>query len=393
MCDERTHGTVLTAFCLALALLLQGSTPAAEPLLPLGPSSWTDDERGTIRGVTVGPIENALHADKGYGTHAYLATLRELKRWGAGWVSLTVFGRISDLSPKGISYTFEQPYEQNRAAVRRAVLQAHALGLKVFLVPHLWVESGGWRGEIEFDTDEAWQDWARAYGPWVLSWAELARDAQVDMFCVGVELRSWLTTHRAPSFLPIIRDIRHVYKGLLTYAANWDDAQDTVIWGELDVIGVNAFYPLADKQGATFPDLFKRSQQISDELEQLSREWQRPLLFTEFGYTTRRDPALRPWEWPDHMDNVRVDQAAQADAYAALLAAFIDKPWFVGWFAWRVYADPDDVSQEAEWGFSPRGKLAELVLRDSFTAHFAADGPRPPGAALHRHRADRIGVY
>jgi hypothetical protein len=43
---------------------------------------------------------------------------------------------------------------------------------------------------------------------------------------------------------------------------------------------------------------------------------------------------------------------------------------------WRVYSDPDDVSQEAEWGFSPRGKLAELVVRDAFAAGWASDATR-----------------
>ena len=54
----------------------------------------------------------------------------------------------------------------------------------------------------------------------------------------------------------------------------------------------------------------------------------------------------------------------------------LDEPDFAGFFVWRVYADPDDVSQEAEWGFSPRGKLAELVVRDAFAARWAGDGAR-----------------
>ena len=58
-----------------------------------------------------------------------------------------------------------------------------------------------------------------------------------------------MRTH-APSFFPILRDIRAAYSGLLTYAANWDDVDQTVILGELDVIGVNAFYPLTDKSKA-----------------------------------------------------------------------------------------------------------------------------------------------
>ena len=40
------------------------------------------------------------------------------------------------------------------------------------------------------------------------------------------------------------------------------------------------------------------------------------------------------------------------------------------------------MSQEAEWGFSPRGKQAELVLRDAFAAALAADGSERLGAAL-----------
>jgi hypothetical protein len=98
------------------------------------------------------------------------------------------------------------------------------------------------------------------------------------------------------------------------------------------------------------------------------------VLLTEMGYTTRPDPALRPWEWPDGMSNVVVDQPAQATAYRALLAPLLDEPWCAGFFVWRTYADPGDVSQEAEWGFSPTGKLAELVVRDAFAASWAGDG-------------------
>ena len=93
------------------------------------------------------------------------------------------------------------------------------------------------------------------------------------------------------------------------------------------------------------------------------------------------------------MSRVVVDQQAQADAYQALLNALVNEPGFAGLFVWRLYADPDDVSQEAEWGFSPRGKLAELVLRDAFATHWAADGPRPVGSALESVRAVRVGDY
>jgi hypothetical protein len=265
--------------------------------------------------------------------------------------------------------------------------------LRVLLVPHLWVETGEWRGDIDPGSPAAWQRWAEGYGEFVRAWADVAEASKVDMLAVGVELRTWVTTTHAPSFAAIVRDVRSRYRGLLTYAANWDDVEDTVILGELDVIGVNAFFPLAERAGAEPDELARGGRAVAQRVGALAEKWQKPVVFTEFGYTTRPDPALRPWEWPDHMQNVRVDQVAQADAYAALLAGVIDAPWFAGAFMWRLYADPDDLSQEAEWGFSPRGKLAELVLRDAFGAHWAADGPRPLGAALHRHAAERIAIY
>jgi hypothetical protein len=194
------------------------------------------------------------------------------------------------------------------------------------------------------------------------------------------------------SFAEIIRDVRQVYHGMITYAANWDDVLDTVILGQLDVIGVNAFFPLATQKGATLADLMEAGKGIKERMAELAAQWERPILFTEFGYTTRPDPTLEPWLWPEHLAGQKPDQRAQADAYRALLASFIDQPWFAGAFAWRVFSDPYDLSQEAEWGFSPRGKLAELVLRDAYRAHWGADGPPRVGSSLHRFAAWRPGL-
>ena len=213
------------------------------------------------------------------------------------------------------------------------------------------------------------------------------------MLSVGVELRSWVTTRHAPSFLPLISDVRRVYRGPLTYSANWDDVTDTVILGALDVIGINAFYPLAERAGATFDELFSGGQRVAARVRALAGVWHKPVIFTEVGYTTRPDPALRPWEWPDSMRDVVVDEHAQADAYRALLAPVLGEAQFAGFFVWRVYADPDDASQEAEWGFSPRGKLAELVMRDAFASHWAADGPYLAGDALLGRRARVPGLF
>jgi len=351
-------------------------SPAASGPLPSGTLGWQVSGHSLVRGVTVGPIENSLFSGRGYGSDRSARTMQDVARMGGNWVSLTVFGRVFDGQSSGVSLTFETPFVENRAAVLRAIGQAHGAGLRVLLVPHLWVESGTWRGELDPGDDAAWARWEHAYAGFVRAWADVARQGRVEMFAVGVELRTWVTTSRAPSFVDILRDVRRRYPGLVTYAANWDDVADTVILGELDVIGVNAFFPLARKNGATLPQLAEGARSQAARLAELARAWAKPILFTEFGYTTRRDCAVEPWLWPEQVKGVTIDQRGQAEAYYALLSALFEQPWFAGFFVWRVFTDADDVTQEPEWGFSPRGKLAEFVLRDAFRATWAGDGPR-----------------
>jgi len=379
----RSAASLRLAASLGFALTMLASVAAAtqpvplhgrERPLPRGANGWATAALGGVRGITVGPIENALHPNAGYGTEPGARALEEARRLGANWVALTPFGRVWDLRGGGVDLVFEAPLEDNTRDVLDAIEQAHQLGLRVLLVPHLWVETGGWRALIDPGSEQGWQHWTASYRRFLLYWADVAERGGVEMLSVGVELRSWVTTQREASFAALIDDVRQRYSGLLTYSGNWDDVEHTVILGSLDVIGVNAFFPLTNRQDADDSDLSQGGRRVADDLERIAIAWDKPVLLTEMGYTTRRDPALRPWEWPDAMTDVVVDQAAQARAYRALLTPLLDRDWCAGFFVWRTYADPEDVSQEAEWGFSPRGKLAELVLRDAFSASWRADG-------------------
>lgn len=372
----------MAPLAVAIAFQLAFTSPGAD--------AWKRSEIGGVRGMTIGPIENGYHPGVGYGTPAYDRALTEAQAMGATWIAVTPFGRVADLAGTGVDLTFEAPFERNRSDVARAVRMAHARGFRVMLVPHLWVESGDWRGYIDPKSDDGWANWGASYQRFVRTWAEVAEATHAEMFSVGVELRTWVTTARAPSFARVVSDVRRVYHGLLTYSANWDDVEETVILGDIDVVGINAFYPLADVPGASATTLLQGGRGVRDKVHALAERWGKPVLFTEAGYTTRSDPAVRPWEWPERMSGVPVDEAAQAAAYRALVAPMIDEPDFAGLFVWRVYANPDDVSQEAPWGFSPRGKLAEIVVRDAFAASWACD---PWWRPRWGERAETPGVY
>ncbi|MCA9583128.1 MAG: hypothetical protein KC416_15120, partial [Myxococcales bacterium] len=321
------------------------------------------------------PIESSQQPGRGYGTKYSEELLDELAAMGVNWISLTPFGRIWDLQSTTIDMTFEAPYEENRVAVRHMVQMAHQRGIRVLVIPHLWVETGGWRGEIDPGSPEGWAAYHRAYREFVLRWARDAERAGADGFSIGVECKSW-SGRFGGVWTKLISDVRREFSGWLTYSANWDEADSVLFWDQLDLIGINAFYPLADHNGATDAEYAAGAQRVAETVEQIAITLDMPVLFVEIGYTTRKDAAVEPWLWPDGMTNVVIDEHEQARALQAMLDAFLPHRWFVGFFVWRYYNNVNDVSQEAEWGFSPRGKEAETVLREAFGERWGAD-PEP----------------
>ena len=394
------RNALVTAIAIA-ATTAVGTSHAASPsgsdpggwLRAGGERAWSERAAGGVRGLTVGPIESLRHPGRGYGSEAYGRSLDEARAMGATWISLTPFGRVWSLQSSAVSLEFEAPFAENRANIAQAIRMAHARGLRVLLVPHLWVEAGGWRAEIDPGSDEGWAAWAESYRSFLLTWAEVARETSAEMLSVGVELRSWVTTARVPSFKAIIADVRKAYPGLLTYSANWDDVDQTAILQDIDLIGINAFYPLADEEGAPLATLMQGGARVAEKLSTLARTEKKPILLTEIGYKTVESPAVKPWVWPEDMKRVVLSERDQAEATFALVQPLLDQPWFAGFFVWRIYADPDDVSQEPEFGFSPRGKLSERVVRDAFTAIWAADGSRSLLTPIGRQRATTQGLF
>jgi len=361
------------------ALLVWGALSMAMPAqasdsLTGGSVGWQVAGLGAVRGITVGPIESAQLPARGYGTDTSSVLLDELARLGATWVSVTPFGRLWSLSSTHISPDFEQPYADNRRAVRAFVAQAHARGLKVLLIPHLWVETGGWRGEVEPGSEEAWRRYRASYRAFVLGWAELAGEAGAEAFSIGVECKSW-SGRFAPYWHTLIADVRARFSGLLTYSANWDEVEHVLFWDALDIIGINAFYPLSDHARAPYAAYLAGAGRARDQVARLASVLAMPVWFVEAGYTARADAAIEPWLWPDDMTDVAYDEDEQARALSALIEVFAPEPWFAGLFVWRYYADLDDVSQEHPWGFSPHAKRAEQVLAQAFGWRWGSDPP------------------
>ncbi|MFK7798962.1 MAG: hypothetical protein AB8E82_16030 [Aureispira sp.] len=102
----------------------------------------------------------------------------------------------------------------------------------------------------------------------------------------------------------LIKKVRSVYRGKLTYAANFDNYQEVAFWKQLDFIGINAYFSLRDAS-TTFEDSSQLKAQLKKGWDKVFGEIQsytkskgvkdKPLLFTELGYISRENATIEPW--------------------------------------------------------------------------------------------------
>lgn len=302
---------------------------------------------------------------RGYGTETSRAQLVELRALGADWISLTPFGLVHGPSDPEVHLPGQSvPGAETDARVRAEIAAAHALGLRVLLKPHLWVSDGSWIAALEPASDEGYRVYAESYARFVLHWAQLAAELDVEAFAIGVELDS-LVRHEGASLEALIADVRAVYRGTLTYGASWNHVDEVPFWGALDAIGVHLYAPLSTDPAASEAQLRAGLEPALDRLAALSRAQQRPLWITEVGFTSTPASFVRPWVWPDAQRSARADPRDQARALRVTLSALGARPEVEAIHVWKWFTDPD-TREEGAIGFSPRGKPAEAVLRAAF---------------------------
>ena len=145
----------------------------------------------------------------------------------------------------------------------------------------------------EMASDAEWSNYQRSYRAFVLAWARDAQSANAEAFSIGVECKSW--SGRFGGFwTSLIEQVRGVFPGLLTYSANWDEAENVLFWDQLDLVGINAFYPLADHHGATYDEYVNGARRAIVQVRDLATVLDMPVLFVEVGYTTRQNAAVEP---------------------------------------------------------------------------------------------------
>jgi hypothetical protein len=226
--------------------------------------------------------------------------------------------------------------------------------------PHIWVSHESWPGEIEMASEEDWARWWRGYRRYVLHHAFLARWAEADLFAVGVELSR--TLGRAEEWRRLIADVRRLYPGPLTYAGNWDgDLERAPFWDRLDLLGVDAYFPLAASPEATPAELAAGAARVRERLAAAAAKHGKPLLLTEVGFAARRGAWIEP-----HVEDGELSLEDQARAYEALFTGLGRPSWLAGTYVWKVYSGPRRRGGEPGVDFQLLGRPAEAVVRDYY---------------------------
>ncbi len=251
---------------------------------------------------------------------------------------------------------------EHDAGVIHTSEMARERGLRVMLKPQIWVGRDSWPGDIRFGTDAEWTEFFGHYGQWILHYAELAETHKMDALCIGTELRH-TTLERPDDWRRLIREIRKVYSGRLTYAANWgDEFEGITFWDALDVIGLNNYYPLSERAEATDQELLGSARYWFRMAARVSDRYDRPIWLTETGFRSVTAPWVSPHAEAGEREPSDTDQAR---AYRALLTAAGECDRLTGIFIWKwpSYLGRGQARRRNPGtGFTPGGKPAGTIL-------------------------------
>ncbi len=313
----------------------------------------------TILFLLVGCVPTAVAADRnlggGDGGKAFWRGVTvSCFRWGPGeWDGPWMPGTLNDLGLMGVNAVAIHPYAGIAGdgtvtyrpgpvgpATSTPLRLARERGMTTLLKPHLayWRSPFAWRGDITFDAEERWERFFRGYTAFILDQARLAEAERATVFAVGTELHK--TLHREAEWRDIISQVRAVYSGKLTYAANWDVYQDVPFWDALDLVGVQSYFPLSEADEPTDLELEAGWAEVLVKLHHYSEAVGKPILLTELGYAKSTATAKHPWK-DDHVGEPDAAAALKLRCMRIALRAIETEPAIVGVFLWKWFpADP-----------------------------------------------------
>tara|TARA_R110000868_G_scaffold285840_1_gene546310 strand:- start:546 stop:1592 length:1047 start_codon:yes stop_codon:yes gene_type:complete len=290
-----------------------------------------------------------------------------LLRINAESAAVMPFGFIRDVSsPEIIFDTERQWFGETKRGAKQYIALLHKNGVRVMMKPQIWIWKGTFTGTLKMNSEEDWKTLENSYTKFIMTYAQLAEETQTEFFCIGTELEKFIA-NRPEYWHDLVKNIRTIYKGKLTYAANWDEYDKTPFWKDLDYIGVDAYFPLSEEKTPTVEQLVEGWVPYKEKLKLLSENLDRPIVFTEYGYRSNDYAAKRPWLVDRSKDDVNLQ--AQANATKAIFESFWGEDWFQGGFVWKWFIDHKSAGGGGDNRFTPQNKPAEEIIRTFYKNH------------------------
>ncbi|MFT5437769.1 MAG: hypothetical protein ACI840_002429 [Ulvibacter sp.] len=282
----------------------------------------------------------------------------------ANYAAIMPFGFIRQLNnPTIIHNTDKQWFGETSRGARQYIEMLCNSNIMVMVKPQIWISHGAFTGHLKMASEEDWKTLEQSYRSFILEYANLAQQVGAELFCIGTELEQFIV-HRPDYWNTLITDIKSVYTGKLTYAANWDEYKRVPFWKQLDYIGVDAYFPVSESRTPSLEESKKGWVKWKGELRGVSERENRKILFTEFGYRSVDYAGKEPWRSDRNL--IVTNHEAQSNTTKALFEEFWKEEWFAGGFIWKWFIDHEKSGGLENSQFTPQNKPVEEVIRTHY---------------------------
>ncbi|NND63206.1 MAG: glycoside hydrolase [Flavobacteriaceae bacterium] len=282
----------------------------------------------------------------------------------ANYAAVMPFGFIRNLgTPEIVFDTDRQWFGETSKGAKQYIRLLQKNNIKVMVKPQIWIWRGEFTGYLKMKDEANWQKLENAYSEFILTYAKLAHEMNADILCIGTELEQFIV-NRPDYWKQLISEIKMEYQGKLTYAANWDEYKRVPFWGDLDFIGVDAYFPISENQTPTVEEAEAGWMKWKQELKGISERWDKPILFTEYGYRSVDFAGKEPWISDRDMNEVNLK--AQTNLTQGLFNSLYEEDWYAGGFIWKWFIDHENSGGLENPMFTPQNKPAEAVIRKRF---------------------------
>lgn len=264
-----------------------------------------------------------------FGSESFRQSVAEFKKLNPTHVTLIITLSQDNAQATKITAGNETPTD---VALISAIDYIHSLGLKTHLKFHIETKDHAWRAYINPpDT-----------------------------------VRSDAHPKNTERWSALIREVRAIFSGKLTYCANssttisdWTNEKARIgFWPELDYIGISAYHGMTASNLTV--ESFKDKWNIlnTNDYSKLHMKYNRPLVLCEVGY---RNVAFAHTALYDFWTKGESHETRQADLYQALFSYWDNYDYFSGVHLWHWSSDPT-VGGPENTDYMPRGKKAEQII-------------------------------